>query len=206
VNTVNDFIACADFLIAYGFTSPQKLAIEGTSAGGIPVGGALTRRPELFAAAIARVPVTDMLRYETMPSGPVNVPEFGSASTPQGAEQLRVISAYHNVKDGTAYPATLITAGFNDPRIMPWQPGKLAARLQQANPVGAPVLLRLDMESGHGLGTPRDRSNAELADIYSFLLWQMRDPEFQPRPTAPGAPSPRETLAAPPAAEEPATK
>jgi prolyl oligopeptidase len=92
------------------------------------------------------------------------------------------MSAYHQVKDGTAYPAVLLTTGFNDPRVDPWQPGKMAARLQQASTSGKPVLLRLDMQSGHGLGTPRDRSNAELADIYSFLLWQMGEPEFQPKP------------------------
>jgi prolyl oligopeptidase len=81
----------------------------------------------------------------------------------------------------------------NDPRVMPWQPGKMAARLQQASTSGKPVLLRLDAEAGHGLGTPRDRSNAELADIYSFLLWQMGEPAFQPKPTLPGAPTPGAT-------------
>ena len=172
--------------MGYGFTSPKRLAIEGVSAGGIPVGGALVRRPDLYAAAVARVPVMDMLRYESMPSGPLNVPEFGSAATAQGAENLRAISAYQQVKDGTAYPAVMLTAGSNDPRVLPWQPGKMAARLQQATSSGKPVLLRLDTEAGHGLGTPRDRSNEELADIYAFLLWQMGEPDFQPRP-APSA-------------------
>ena len=205
VTTINDLLACVEFLESYGFTRAERLAIEGMSAGGIPVGGALVRRPDLIAAAVARVPVMDMTRYETMPSGPANIPEFGSGATPEGAEVLRTISAYRNVKDQTAYPAVLLTAGMNDPRVMPWQPGKMAARLQQASTSGKPVLLRLDTEAGHGLGTPRDRSNAELADIYSFLLWQMGDPAFQPKPTLPGAPSPvdRATMggASPPPAE-----
>jgi prolyl oligopeptidase len=197
--TISDLVTVADFILGYGFTSPARLAIEGTSAGGIPLGGALVRRPELFAAAIGRVPVMDMTRYETMPSGPANVPEFGSAATPAGLEVLRQISAYRNVKDGTAYPGVMLTAGMNDPRVMAWQPGKMAARLQQASTSGKPVLLRLDMETGHGPGTPRDRSNSEVADIYAFALWQMGEPGFQPKPAtaAPAAPA-----AAP--AEEPA--
>ncbi|HET9576509.1 MAG TPA: prolyl oligopeptidase family serine peptidase [Usitatibacter sp.] len=179
-NTILDFIACSEFLVSYGFTNPKRLAIEGASAGGIAVGGAVVRRPDLYAAAVARVPVMDMLRYESMPSGPLNVPEFGSASTPQGAEALRAISAYQQVKEGSAYPAMLLTAGLNDPRVLPWQPGKMAARMQAASTSGRPVLLRLDDETGHGIGTPRDRSNGELADIYAFLLWQMGEPGFQP--------------------------
>ena len=186
VNTILDLITVSEFLESYGFTSPARLAIEGTSAGGIPVGGAIVRKPELYAAAIARVPVMDMLRFESMPSGPLNVPEFGSASTPRGLEALRAISAYQQVKDNTAYPAVMLTAGMNDPRVMPWQPGKMAGRLQQASVSGKPVLLRLDEESGHGPGTQRDRSNEELADIYSFLLWQMGEPEFQPKAAGAG--------------------
>jgi prolyl oligopeptidase len=189
-NTILDFIAVSEFLVSYGFTQPQRLAIEGVSAGGIPVGGALVRKPDLYAAVVARVPVMDMLRYESMPSGPLNVPEFGSASTPEGLETLRAISPYHQVKDGSAYPGVLLTAGFNDPRVLPWQPAKMAARLQQASKSGRPVLLRVDMEAGHGMTTPRDRSNEELADIYSFLLWQMGEEGFQPAPAAaPAAPA-----------------
>jgi prolyl oligopeptidase len=87
------------------------------------------------------------------------------------------MSAYRQVKDGTQYPAVLLTAGMNDARVDPWQPGKMAARLQSASADGKPVLLRVDFESGHGDATQRDE---ELADIYSFLLWQLGDPQFQP--------------------------
>ena len=188
INTILDFISVSEFLVSYGFTSPGRLAILGTSAGAIPVGGALVRRPDLYAAMVARVPVMDMTRFESMPGGPANVPEFGSAATPEGLESLRIMSAYQQVKDGTAYPAVLLTAGINDPRVAPWQPGKMAARLQKATTSGKPVLLRIDFESGHGRGSTRAQRDEELADIYSFLLWQMGDAQFQPVEAAAAAP------------------
>jgi prolyl oligopeptidase len=180
INTITDFIAVADFLVKYGFTNPRRLAIQGGSAGGIPAGGALVRRPDLFAAVVARVPVMDMLRVEFAPNGPSNIPEFGSIATREGFEALHVMSAYHHVKDGTPYPAVLLTTGYNDPRVEPWQPGKMAARLQQATSSGKPVLLRVDFEAGHGRGSTRAQLDEELADIYAFLLWQFGDPQFQP--------------------------
>ena len=202
VNTILDFISVAEFLVRYGFTNPRKLAILGRSAGGIPAGGALVRRPDLFAAAVAQVPVMDMLRVEHTPNGPANIPEFGSAATAQGAASLRVMSAYHHVNDGIAYPAVLLTTGLNDARVEPWQPGKMAARLQQASTSGKPVLLRVDSESGHGRGRTRGRRDEELADIFSFILWQFGDSGFQPPPEAPPA-APGETRP-PPAAALPA--
>ena len=189
INTIEDFIAVADFLVKYGFTNPARLAVQGTSAGGIPAGGALVRRPDLFAAVVARVPVMDMLRVEFSPNGPANIPEFGSVATREGFEALHVMSPYHHVKDGTAYPAVLLTTGINDPRVEPWQPGKMAARLQAASTSGKPVLLRVDFSSGHGRGTTRAQLDEELADIYSFLLWQFGDPAFQP--PDPLSPAPR---------------
>jgi len=180
INTIKDFIATAEFLVKYGFTNPKRLAIQGGSAGGIPAGGALVRRPDLFAAVVARVPVMDMLRVEFSPNGPSNIPEFGSIATREGFEALLAMSAYHHVKDGTPYPAVLLTTGYNDPRVEPWQPGKMAARLQQATSSGKPVLLRVDFAAGHGRGSTRAQLDEELADIYSFLLWQFGDPQFQP--------------------------
>jgi prolyl oligopeptidase len=191
LNTILDFIAVAQFLKSYGFTDAKHLAIQGTSAGGIPAGGALVRRPELFAAVVARVAVMDMVRFELTSNGPANIPEFGSARTPEGAEALRIISAYHHVKDCAAYPAVLLTAGINDPRVEPWQPGKMAGRLQASSGSGKPVLLRVDYESGHGMGTSRARRDEELADIYSFLMWQFGDPQFQPPSVAPAEVPPR---------------
>ena len=189
-NTVQDLVAVAEFITRYGFTSAKKLAIEGSGAGGIPVGGALVRRPDLFAAVVPRVPMMDMLRFEASPAGRTDIPEFGSAASKAGFEALRGISPYHQVKDGTAYPAVLLSAGMNDARIDPWHAGKMAARLQAANPNGKPVLLRVDFEAGHGPGTNRRLREQEVADVYAFLLWQFGVPEFQPPMAIPLAPTP----------------
>ncbi len=179
-NTILDFIAAAEFLIQYGFTTPRRLAIQGTSAGGIPSAGAMVRRPDLFAAVVPRVAVLDMLRMEFSQNGQANIPEFGSVATREGFDALFGMSAYHGVKDGTRYPAVLLTTGLNDPRVDPWQAAKMAARLQAANPDGAPVLVRVEREGGHGRGATRAQRDEELADIYAFLLWRFGDPAFQP--------------------------
>jgi prolyl oligopeptidase len=179
-NTILDFIACAEFLIQYGFTTPRHLAIQGTSAGGIPSAGAMVRRPDLFAAVVPRVAVLDMLRMEFSQNGPANIPEFGSVATREGFDALFGMSAYHWVKEGTDYPAVLLTTGLNDPRVDPWQAAKMAARLQAASPGGKPVLLRVEREGGHGRGSTRAQREEELADIYAFLLWRFGDPAFQP--------------------------
>ncbi|MDQ3025099.1 MAG: prolyl oligopeptidase family serine peptidase [Pseudomonadota bacterium] len=222
-NTILDLVAVAEFLAAYGFANPKHLAIAASGAGGIAAGGALVRRPELFAAVVARSPLMDMLRYEKMAGGAADIPEFGSAASDEGAQRLRVVSAYHHVKDGTAYPGVLLTAGPSDPRVEPWQAGKMAARLNAATSSGKPVLMRVDPDAGHGPGAPRTSRNEELADIYAFLLWQLGDPQFQPTPTAgpagpsagvapessgaqlpsPAAPEPSGAQLPPPAAPEP---
>jgi prolyl oligopeptidase len=180
-NTVLDFIACAEFLVKYGFTSPKRLAIQGTSAGGIASAGAMVRRPELFAAVVPRSAVLDMLRYEFAPGGPADIPEFGSVATREGFETLRGISAYHQVRDGTSYPAVLLTTGMNDARVEPWQAGKMAARLQAASVSGKPVLLRVEWRGGRVQANTRTQREEELADIYAFLLWQFGRDEFAPR-------------------------
>src|SRR5207253_8698547 len=136
-------IAVAEFITRYGFTSARRLALEGPGAGGIPVGGALARRPELFAAVVTRGALLDMLRYEFAPGGPANVPEFGSVATKPGFDALRQMSAYHQVKDATPYPAVLLSTGMNDTQVEPWQAAKMAARLQAASTSGKPVLLRV---------------------------------------------------------------
>jgi prolyl oligopeptidase len=179
-NTILDFIACAEFLIRYGFTSPQRLAVQGTSAGGIPAAGAMVRRPDLFAAVVPRVAVLDMLRFEHSANGPANIPEFGSSATVEGFRALYGMSAYHHVRDGTPYPAVLLTTGMNDPRVDPWHAAKMAARLQAASASGKPVLMRVEWQGGHGIGATRAQREEELADIYAFLFWQFGEEEFAP--------------------------
>ncbi|MES2352995.1 MAG: prolyl oligopeptidase family serine peptidase [Pseudomonadota bacterium] len=172
-NTFSDFIACAEYLIQEKYTSPTKLAARGGSAGGITVGGAITQRPDLFGAAVSEVGVADNLRIELSANGPSNIPEFGSVKTEEGFKGLFAMSSYHHVKDGTPYPAILLTTGINDPRVDSWQPAKMAARLQAATSSGKPVLLRVDYDAGHGLGSTKSQNDQELADVYAFLLWQL---------------------------------
>jgi prolyl oligopeptidase len=165
-NTIQDFIAAAQFLSSYGFTNPAKLAAMGEGAGAIPVAGAMLRRPDLFGAVVLRSPITDLVRLEFTSNGPANIPEFGSSTTAQGATMLRAISPLHQVKEGAVYPPVLITASPDEPSIALSQPGKLAARLQAATPVGPigkPVLMRVGPE----------RHDEDLADIFSFVLWAL---------------------------------
>jgi prolyl oligopeptidase len=180
MNTIADFIACAEYLIEHKYTAAAHLAGEGASAGGITIGGAITKRPELFAAALIRVGDTNALRSEVMPSGPSNIPEFGTFTTEEGFKSLYAMDAYQHVVDGTPYPAVLLTTGVNDPRVAPWQAAKMAARLQAATSSGRPILLRIDYDAGHGMGSTKSQRDEELADIDAFLLWQLGDPEFQP--------------------------
>jgi len=179
MNTINDFIACAEYLIAEGFTSPAKLAGTGTSAGGILIGRAITKRPDLFAAAVSRVGVSNPLRFEVTQGGPANIPEFGTVTVREDFEALWAMDAYSNVSTNTRYPAVLLTAGTNDPRVPPWQPAKMTARLQAASNSGKPVILRVEFDAGHGLGSTRSQVREELADTYAFLLWQFGERDFQ---------------------------
>jgi prolyl oligopeptidase len=182
-NTWRDLIACSEYLIERGFTRSERLGIQGGSAGGITVGRALTERPDLFAAVVPSVGVLDALRAEFTPNGPPNIPEFGTVKTEEGFRGLLAMSSVHQVKDGTRYPAVMLTHGVNDPRVEVWHSAKMAARLKAATGSVAnakPVLLRLDYDAGHGVVSTRNQRNAELADVYSFLLWQFGEQGFQP--------------------------
>jgi prolyl oligopeptidase len=121
------------------------------------------------------------MRIELSPNGPPNVPEFGSVTTEEGFKGLYAMSAYHHVKDGTRYPAVLLTTGIHDPRVDSWQMAKMAARLQAASTSGKPILLRVDYDAGHGIGSTKAQGIDEQADEWSFLLWQFGDPAFQPK-------------------------
>jgi prolyl oligopeptidase len=113
-------------------------------------------------------------RSEFSEGGPANIPEFGSVTTEEGFRALRIIDAYSKVEDGVAYPAAFLSTGVNDPRVPPWQSMKMAARLQAASSSGRPVLLRVDFEGGHGMGSTRAQLDEELADQLAFLVWQLR--------------------------------
>ena len=179
-HTIDDMVAAARYLIAAKFTSTAHLAVEGTSAGGIAVGGSLVQHPELFAAAIDEVGMTDMLRFQTSQGGAANIPEFGDVTNAAQFKYLYPISAYQHVVDGTKYPAVLGITGANDPRVPTWMVAKMVARLQAATASRRPVLLRVDFDAGHGFGSSRPQSERQLADIMSFILWQSGDPAFQP--------------------------
>lgn len=171
-NTWKDGIAAARWLIAEGYATPQTLGIWGTSAGGIFVGRAVTEAPELFAAAVFDVGIMDAIRAEESANGITNISEFGTVKDPVEFRALLQMSTYHQIRDGVRYPAVLLVHGMNDPRVDVWQSAKAAARLQAASASGKPVLLRLDGQAGHGVGSTAGQQVGKMADIYAFLRWQ----------------------------------
>ena len=179
-NTWKDGIACAQYLIDQKIASPKTLGVMGTSAGGIFVGRSVTTAPQLFAAAIFDVGVMDAVRAEESANGITNISEFGSYKNAAEFPALLEMSTYHHVVDGTAYPAVMLVHGINDPRVDVWHSAKAAARLQAATTSGKPVLLRLDLQAGHGMGSTATQRNAQAADIYAFLLWQMGKSNLKP--------------------------
>jgi prolyl oligopeptidase len=178
-HTIDDAIAAARWLIAQKYTSPAHLAIEGTSAGGIMVGGAITQHPELFAAALDVVGLTDAIRMAQDANGAVNFPEFGDPSKPDEARNLYAMDAYLHVVDGRRYPAVMGITGINDPRVPPWMVAKFVARVAHATSSGRPVLLRVDYDAGHGfLAASRAQAVSLLTDELSFLMWQCGSPAY----------------------------
>jgi len=178
-NTWKDLIASAEYLVKNKYTSPKKISINAGSAGGILIGRAMTERPDLFAAAIPEVGCMNTLRGEETPTGPVNAPEFGTIKDSVECMALIEMDSYLHIQDGVKYPATLITAGMNDPRVIAWQPAKFAARLQAANGSDNPILFLVDYEAGHGIGNTKSKDFESLADVLSFAFWQTGHPDFQ---------------------------
>jgi prolyl oligopeptidase len=172
-NVFDDFIAAAEFLIHERYTSPEHLAIVGRSNGGLLVGAALTQRPDLFRAVICSVPLLDMVRYHHFLIARLWIPEYGSAEEPEQFRYLLAYSPYHQVIDGTSYPAVLLTTGASDSRVDPMHARKMAARLQAATASPHPILLRIEFEAGHGIGKPLQKLLEEETDIWSFLFWQL---------------------------------
>ena len=169
-NVFDDFIAAAEWLIAHQYTSPTKLAIGGGSNGGLLVGACMTQRPDLFGAALPAVGVMDMLRFQKFTIGWAWVADYGSSDNVEEFKALYAYSPLHNLKPGTAYPATLITTADHDDRVVPAHSFKFAASLQEAHQGEAPVLIRIETKAGHGAGKPTTKVIEEAADRWAFLV------------------------------------
>ena len=172
-NVFDDFIAAAEYLIAEGYTRPEKLAVSGRSNGGLLIGAVTAQRPELFGAALPAVGVMDMLRFHTFTIGWAWVPEYGSSADPEQFQTLYAYSPLHNLRDGTAYPATMVTTADTDDRVVPSHSFKYAARLQAAQGSDRPALIRIETRAGHGAGTPTDKQIESAADNWAFLAWAL---------------------------------
>ena len=178
-NTWKDAIATAEYIIKEGYTSPNKLSIFGGSAGGIMVGRSITERPDLFVAAAPMVGAMNTVRMEETPNGPVNAPEFGTVKDPEEFKGLLEMDSYHHLEPGTEYPATLITAGINDPRVIAWQPAKFAAKMQYDNSGDSPILFLTEFEGGHGGGVALTKALNSYTNVFSFFYWQSGHPDFK---------------------------
>ncbi|TYP77015.1 prolyl oligopeptidase family serine peptidase [Aquimarina intermedia] len=173
-NVFDDFIAAAEYLISSKYTSNDYLAIRGGSNGGLLVGATMTQRPELMKVALPAVGVLDMLRYHTFTAGAGWAYDYGTAQdNKEMFEYLKGYSPVHNVKEGVSYPATLITTGDHDDRVVPAHSFKFAAELQDKHAGASPVLIRIETNAGHGAGTPVAKTIEQYADIFSFTLYNM---------------------------------
>jgi prolyl oligopeptidase len=169
-NVFDDFIAAAEYLIDENYTNPDKLAIFGGSNGGLLVGAVVNQRPDLYGAAIPAVGVMDMLRFHQFTAGRYWTDDYGSADDPEEFEALYAYSPYHNVKEGTDYPAVMVTTADTDDRVVPGHSFKYAAAIQAAQGGNAPVLIRIETRAGHGAGVPTEKIIQSYADQWSFLV------------------------------------
>jgi prolyl oligopeptidase len=172
-NVFDDFLAAAEHLVETREVAPDRLAALGGSNGGLLMGAAFTQRPELFRAAVAQVPLLDMLRYHLFRIAKLWIPEYGSADDPAAFRWLSAYSPYHHVREGASYPAVLLTTGESDSRVDPMHARKMAARLQAASRSGRPILLRVETRAGHGQGKPISKVLDEWTDVWSFLFDQL---------------------------------
>lgn len=173
-NVFDDFIAAAEYLIEQNYTSSEKLAIGGASNGGLLVGACMTQRPELFAVALPAVGVMDMLRYHQFTIGWAWASDYGRSDNPEHFPFLYAYSPLHNLKEGVAYPATLITTADHDDRVVPAHSFKFAAQLQKCQAGKAPVLIRIETRAGHGAGKPTAKMIEEQADKWAFLAKNLK--------------------------------
>ncbi|MDA7662762.1 prolyl oligopeptidase family serine peptidase [Pirellulaceae bacterium] len=179
-NVFDDFIAAAEYLIERKYTSKKHLAIQGGSNGGLLVGACMTQRPDLYAACLPAVGVMDMLRFHKFTAGRFWVDDYGCSETSQ--EEFRALAAYspyHNIKDQTEYPPTLVTTADTDDRVVPGHSFKFAARLQEAQTGPNPTLIRIETRAGHGAGKPTSKIIEEIADQWAFLIKHLgANPKF----------------------------
>lgn len=168
-NVFDDFIGAAEWLIENKYTSPMHLGIQGGSNGGLLVGACLTQRPDLYGACLPAVGVMDMLRFHKFTAGRYWVDDYGSADDPNEFKVLYAYSPYHNLRNGTEYPPTLVTTADTDDRVVPGHSFKFAAALQNAHRGNAPVLIRIETRAGHGAGKPTSKIIEEVADQWAFL-------------------------------------
>jgi prolyl oligopeptidase len=173
-NVFDDFIAAAEFLVREKYTSTPRLAVNGGSNGGLLVGAAITQRPDLFAAALPQVGVMDMLRFHRFTIGWAWKSDYGSSETKDGFDTLIAYSPLHNIEPGVHYPATLVTTGDHDDRVVPAHSHKFTATLQAAQGGNAPILTRIETRAGHGAGKPTTKQIEERADMYAFLTWALK--------------------------------
>ena len=169
---VEDFVACAQTLVKLGYTSPERTAAYGGSAGGVLVGGAITYAPSQFGAAVVHAGILNPTRLMTMPNGVNQIPEMGDPREAAGLRALADMDPYEHVRTGTAYPAVMLAVGINDSRVAPWNSGKFGARLQAATASGKPVWFRTNGDAGHFTDSLDDTAS-EKADIYTFLEMQL---------------------------------
>jgi prolyl oligopeptidase len=172
-NVFDDFIAAAEYLIQEKYTSPEKLALEGRSNGGLLIGAVMTQRPDLFKVALPGVGVLDMLRYHKFTIGYAWATDYGTSDEEEHFKNLIKYSPLHNLKEGVSYPATMVTTGDHDDRVVPAHSFKFAATLQEKHKGKNPVLIRIDVNAGHGAGKPTSKQIEESADVLAFILYNM---------------------------------
>lgn len=179
-NVFDDFIGAAEHLVKEKYTNSQKIAIRGGSNGGLLVGAVMTQRPDLFKVALPAVGVLDMLRYHKFTVGWGWAVEYGNADSAKQFPYLYKYSPYHNLKQGVSYPATLVTTADHDDRVVPAHSFKFAARLQEYHTGTNPVLIRVDVNAGHGAGKPTSKQIDEATDIWSFVMYNLGMPFREP--------------------------
>ncbi|MFZ5826752.1 MAG: prolyl oligopeptidase family serine peptidase [Bacillota bacterium] len=172
-NVFDDFISAAEYLIAQGYTRPERLGISGGSNGGLLMGAAFTQRPDLYKAVFCAVPLLDMVRYHKFLIGALWTSEYGSPDEPEAFRWLHAYSPYHHVEEGTRYPAIFFHTAASDSRVDPCHARKMAALVQEANGSENPILLRIEFEAGHGAGKPVAKLVQAQAETWGFFAWQL---------------------------------